>query len=166
MASCTCMDRQIRRIASTRYGVSIVTRVGIVYSTKRSKATVQVVGWLKAAFESNGLDVEAGKPEDLNTLNCDLFVLGTSVYGGAVQEPILEFISQNQDLLTEKPVATFVVCKEVETPEGHMNLVIEKLPKEPMTWINFEGYVFRRGDFEKQRSKADTWVKEIISQLS
>lgn len=143
----------------------IVTRVGIVYSTKRRKATVQVVEWLKAAFESNGLEVEVGKPEEIDTLNCELFVLGTSVYAGQVQESILEFVSQNQDLLREKHVATFVVCKEVETPECHMNLVIEKLPKEPITWINFEGYVIRKGDFRKQRSKADTWVKEIIDRL-
>jgi len=143
-----------------------MTRVGIVYSTKRRKATVQVVEWLKAAFESNGLEVEVGKPEEIDTLNCDLFVLGTSVYAGQVQESILEFVSQNQDLLREKPVATFVVCKEVETPECHMNLVIEKLPKEPMTWINFEGYVIRKGDFRDQQSKANTWVKDIIGQIS
>jgi len=146
--------------------VSIMTRVGIVYSTKRRKATVQVVEWLKAAFESNGLEVEVGKPEEIGTLNSDLFVLGTSVYAGQVQESILEFVSQNQDLLREKLVATFVVCKEVETPECHMNLVIEKLPKEPMTWINFEGYVIRKGDFGDQQSKANTWVKDIIGQLS
>jgi len=143
-----------------------MTRVGIVYSTKRRKATVQVVEWLKAAFESNGLEVEVGKPEEIDTLNCDFFVLGTSVYAGQVQESILEFVSQNQDLLREKPVATFVVCKEVETPECHMNLVIEKLPKEPMTWINFEGYVIRKGDFRDQQSKANTWVKDIIGQIS
>jgi len=143
-----------------------MTRVGIVYSTKRRKATVQVVEWLKASFESNGLEVEVGKPEEINTLNCDLFVLGTSVYAGEVQEPILEFVNQNQDLLREKPIATFIVCKEVKTPEGHMNLVIEKLPKKPMTWINFEGYLMRKGGFEKQQSKADTWVKEIIGRLS
>ncbi|MHA1484100.1 MAG: flavodoxin domain-containing protein [Candidatus Thorarchaeota archaeon] len=143
-----------------------MTRVGIVYSTKRRKATVQVVEWLKAAFESNGLEVEVGKPEEIGTLNSDLFVLGTSVYAGQVQESILEFVSQNQDLLREKLVATFVVCKEVETPECHMNLVIEKLPKEPMTWINFEGYVIRKGDFGDQQSKANTWVKDIIGQLS
>ena len=152
--------------ASTRNDVSIMTRVCIVYSTKRKKATVQVVEWLKVAFESNGLEVEVGKPEEINTQDCDLFVLGTSVYAGAVQEPILAFIDQNQDLLREKPVATFIVCKEVETPECHMNLVIEKLPKEPMTWINFEGYLLRKGDFEKQQSKANTWVKDIISRLS
>ena len=146
--------------------VRIVTRVGFVYSTKRRKATVQVVEWPKAAFESNGLEVEAGQPEEIDTLNCDLFVLGTSVYAGQVQESILKFVSQNQDLLREKPVVTFVVCKEVETPECHMNLVIEKLPIKPMTWINFEGYMMRKGDFGRQRSKADTWVTEIISRLS
>jgi len=143
-----------------------MTRVGIVYSSKRRKATVQVVEWLKAAFESNGLEVEVGKPEEINTLNCDLLILGTSVYAGAVQEPILEFVDQNQDLLREKPVATFVVCKEVKTPECHMNLVIEKLPKEPITWTNFKGYVMRKADFEKQQGKADNWVKEIIGRLS
>ena len=143
-----------------------MTRVGIVYSTKRRKATVQVVEWLKAAFESNGLEVEVGKPDEFNALDCDLFVLGTSVYAGEVQEAILEFVSQNQNLLREKPVATFVVCKEVETPECHMNLVIEKLPKEPITWINFEGYVIRKGDFRDQQSKANTWVKDIIGQIS
>ena len=160
------MKRQIGRIAPTRNGASIMTRVCIVYSTKRKKATVQVAEWLKAAFESNGLEVEVGKPEEVNTQDCDLFVLGTSVYAGAVQEQILEFVNQHQDLLREKPVATFVVCREVKTPESHMNLVIEKLPKEPMTWINFEGYVMRKGNFRKQQSKADTWVKEIISRLS
>jgi len=160
------MKRQIGRITPTRNEASSMTRVCIVYSTKRRKATVRVVEWLKAAFESNGLEVEVGKPEEFNTLDCDFFVLGTSVYAGAVQESILAFVNQNQDLLREKPVATFIVCKEVETPECHMNLVIEKLPKEPMTWINFEGYLMRKGDFGKQQSKADTWVKDIIGLLS
>lgn len=142
-------------------------KVAIIYETKRKKATVQVVEWLRNALKSNNVDVAAGKPEEFENLDFDAFIIGSSVYAGKVQEQLLDFIEAKKDEIGSKPIAAFVVCKEVEHPrEQNLVQILDKLPTEPISELCIEGYMLMKGKFENQRSKVEDWVKEFLSKLS
>ena len=141
-------------------------KIAIVYETKRKKATVQVVDWLKNALKSQNVDVTAGKPDEFENLDFDAFIFGSSVYAGKVQDQLLEFIEARKEEISNKPIAAFVVCKEVEHPrEQNLVQILDKLPVEPIAEYCFEGYMLRKGKFEDQRSKAEDWVKEFVNKL-
>jgi menaquinone-dependent protoporphyrinogen IX oxidase len=141
-------------------------KLGIIYGTKRKKATVEVIEWLMEACKKSGIEVEVGKPEEVSDLDHDAFVVGSSIYAGQAQSDLLEFVEQNRETLTSKPVATFVVCKEVECPEDNMAQILERLGSEPISQLFVEGYMIRRGNFDRQRVKVEDWVKDLISKLS
>jgi menaquinone-dependent protoporphyrinogen IX oxidase len=142
-------------------------KVAIIYETKRKKATVQVVEWLSNALKSHDVDVTTGKPEDYDSLDFDAFIIGSSVYAGNVQAQLLDFIVTRKEEIVNKPVAAFVVCKEVKHPrEQNLVQILDKLPTEAISEQCFEGYMLRKGDFENQESKAIDWVKEFLSKLS
>ena len=142
-------------------------KVGIIYETKRKKATVQVVEWLENALKNHNVEVTAGKPEEFDNLDFDAFIIGSSVYAGQVQQQLLEFIEARKEEIGSKPVAAFVVCKEVEHPrEENLIQILDKLPTEPITDQCFEGYMLRRGNFDRQQSKAEDWVRDFVSKLS
>ena len=142
-------------------------KVAIIYETKRKKATVQVVEWLRNALKSHNVDVTSGKPEEFNNLDFDAFIIGSSVYAGKVQDQLLEFIEARKEEIGSKPVGAFVVCKEVERPrEENLVQILDKLPTETVTDECFEGYMLRKGKFDDQQGKAEDWVREFVSKLS
>ena len=140
-------------------------KIAIIYGTKRKKAMVQVVEWLKAACKSEGHDVTVGKPAEFGSLEFDLFVIGSSVYGGEVVEEIVEFVKKNNDTLSGRNIATFIVCKETKTPETNMEKILCFLEEKPINQMFIEGYMFREKDFGRQENKAKEWIKEILSTL-
>lgn len=147
--------------------IVVSMKIAIIYETKRKKATVQVVEWLSNALKSQNVDVTVGKPEDYDSLDFDAFIIGSSVYAGNVQAQLLDFIESRKEEIGTKPVAAFVVCKEVEHPrEQNLVQILDKLAIEPISEYCFEGYMLRKGDFERQQSKAIEWVKEFVSKLS
>jgi menaquinone-dependent protoporphyrinogen IX oxidase len=142
-------------------------KIAIIYETKRKKATVQVVEWLRNALASQNVEVTAGKPEAFETLDFDAFIIGSSVYAGNVQSQLLKFIESRKEEIGNKPVAAFVVCKEVEHPrEQNLVQILDKLPADPISEQCFEGYMLRKGNFEDQRGKAEDWVRDFVSKLS
>ncbi len=141
-------------------------KIGIIYGTRRKKATVTVVNWLKSAFNQAGITVDAARHKEFTTFDQDAFLIGSAVYAGGIRTGLLEFLEKNQNSIKDKPLATFVVCKEVEKPENHMAQILEKLPQEPISQVIFEGYMFRKGNFDKQKPKAEAWVQEIVKKLS
>jgi len=77
------------------------------------------------------------------------------------------FIEANKEEIGSKPVAAFVVCKEVEHPrEENLVQILDKLPTEPISDHCFEGYMLRKGNFEDQRGKAEDWIRDFVSKLS
>ncbi len=141
-------------------------KVAVVYGTNREKAMVKVIKWLQAGFESEGHEVTVGRPHELDSLNYDLFVIGSSIYAGNAVEGILEYVEQNNEGLNEKNVATFLVCKETKCPEDQMVQILERLKKTPLTQMFIEGYMFREKDFKRQESKALDWTKEILGKVA
>lgn len=141
-------------------------RIGLIYSTNREKATVAVVQWIEEFMKLKGLNIDIQRPDEVHELNYDAYIIGTSVYAGAVREDILSFVEKNADRLAEKPVATFVVCKETKQPEDNMNQVTHKLKNKPVSWLPIEGYVFRKAGFDKQKPMVEKWLEEIIPKLS
>ena len=141
-------------------------KLGLIYGTKRKKATVEVIKWLTNAFQEAGIEVDAGKPEDISDLNYDVFVVGSSIYAGQAEDYLLDFVEKNKDTLTSKPVATFVVCKEVECPENNMAQILERLGTDPISQLFVEGYMLRKKNFDDQQGKVEDWAKDLVSKLS
>jgi menaquinone-dependent protoporphyrinogen IX oxidase len=141
-------------------------KIGIIYSTKREKATVSVIEWLFNAFEEEGVEAEAGRPDEMNPGSYDGLVIGSAVYAGKVQADILEFVTDNKSLLSNKPFATFIVCKETEEPECHMSQILQLISDEPLTQQFFEGYMIWRRNFDEQEIQAKEWASEIVNVFS
>ena len=141
-------------------------KVAIIYGTNREKATVKVVDWLRQGFEDDGHEVSVGKPSKFDALDYDLIVLGSSVYGGKVQDDVIQFVMMNKDVLNEKSLATFIVCKESKTPEINMEQILCFLTEDPVQQMFIEGYMFREKNFNRQEQKAKDWVKATLSKLS
>ena len=141
-------------------------KVAIIYGTNREKACVKVVDWLKKGFEEEGHEVTVGKPSKFDVLDYDLIVLGSSVYGGKVQEDVIQFVTMNKDVLAGKRLATFIVCKETKTPETHMEQILCLLTEDPVQQMFIEGYMFREKNFGRQEQKAKDWVKAVIGSVS
>ena len=141
-------------------------KVAIIYGTNREKATVKVVDWLRQGFEDDGHEVSVGKPSKFDALDYDLIVLGSSVYGGKVQDDVIQFVMMNKDVLNEKSLATFIVCKETKTPEINMEQILCLLTEDPVQQMFIEGYMFRENNFNRQEQKAKDWVKATLSKLS
>ena len=47
----------------------------------------------------------------------DAYIIGGAVYAGGIRAGLLEFLDKTKDTFERKPLAAFVVCKEVKTPE-------------------------------------------------
>ncbi|TFG06985.1 hypothetical protein EU538_09425 [Candidatus Thorarchaeota archaeon] len=142
-----------------------MVHVALIYETRRKKAMVQVVEWIEDALASMGVDAEVGKPDQLGAMNHDAYFIGSSVYGGKVVPRILEFIQKYKEELASKPVAAFMVCKETKHPEEQMEQVLDALPAKPIGQQFFEGYILLEKDFDRQRTKAEAWVTEMIAKI-
>lgn len=141
-------------------------KIGLVYQTKREKAMVQIVSWLEQALLEAPFSLVVGKPEVVKNQTFDAYILGSSVYAGAIQKELLDYINKMSDSITGKPVATFIVCKEIKQPEDHMKQILDVLPEEPFAQSFFEGYMFRKGKFDKQETRASEFAKVIITKLA
>jgi menaquinone-dependent protoporphyrinogen IX oxidase len=141
-------------------------KVAIVYGTNREKAMVKVVKWLEAGFTSEGHEVKVGRPNEFDSFDYDVFVIGSSIYAGNAVEGVLDYVGTNSDKLSEKNVATFLVCKETKCPEDQIVQIHERLKKEPLTQMFIEGYMFREKNFKRQESKALEWTKEILGKVA
>jgi menaquinone-dependent protoporphyrinogen IX oxidase len=105
--------------------------------------------------------------EEFENLDFDAFIIGSSVYDGKVQAKLLDFIEAKENELGRKPIAAFIVCKEVEHPrQQNLVQILNKILTEPIAEQRFEGYILRKGDFEKQKRKAENWVKEFVSKMA
>ena len=139
-------------------------KVGIIYGTKRKKATEALIKWLKSSLENRGIAVEAKKHKEFTDFNRDAFIIGGAVYAAGVRTGLLEFLEKNQNSL-DKPLATFVVCTRMKFREEYMSQILEKLPSKPITQKVFEGYYLKKGNFDNQKQIAETWVNEILDKL-
>ncbi len=96
----------------------------------------------------------------------DGVVIGSAVYGGKVQDDVLQFVSENQSALSQRPLATFVVCKEINEPDCHLEQTLDVLPAEPVKVDFFEGYILFRRDFDEQEAVAKKWTNEILRKFT
>ena len=86
-------------------------KIGIVYGTRRTGATKEIVSWMTSAFESAGHTVAAAGPDQFDQFDCHLYLLGTAVYAfSAGRAGIPRFIRKNSARISERPTAVFIVC--------------------------------------------------------
>ena len=93
-------------------------------------------------------------------------MIGSTIYAGNDVEGLLENVESSSEKLSDKNVATFLVCKETKCPEDQIVQIHERLKKEPLTQMFIEGYMFREKNFSRQEQKAKDWVKATLSKLS
>jgi menaquinone-dependent protoporphyrinogen IX oxidase len=137
-------------------------RVALVYGTNRKKATFQVVKRLEDTVKTEGHEVTVGKPSEFESLDYDLIVIGSSVYAGNVVQAIKDFVKEISSTLSEKKVATFIVCKELQNREPHMDQILCELSEDPINQMFVEGYMISEKDFGRQESMVKGWAKEIL----
>ncbi|RLI54398.1 MAG: hypothetical protein DRP09_13235 [Candidatus Thorarchaeota archaeon] len=140
-------------------------KVALIYTTKREKATVAAVRWMTSALREEGAQVEILHPHEVSDLQYDGFFIGSSVYKGQVSLELLEFLVQNREALCHKPVAVFVVCKEKQHPELHAQLILSRLKGDAVSWIPIEGYILRKGGFDKQRPAVEGWTRDTLAKM-
>ena len=140
-------------------------KVAVVYGTNREKAMVKVVEWLRRGFESEGIDTTVGRPSDFDSLDYDLIVIGSSIYGRKAVDEILEFLQNKHEELSKTKIATYLVCKTTDWPEVLMVQILERLSTKPMSQMFIEGYMFREKNFGRQESKALEWTTKIVQKI-
>ena len=148
-------------------------KVGIIYGTKRKKATEALIKWFKSSLEKQEIAVEAKKYNEFTDFNQDAFIIGGAVYGtplkwgGSVYPRLLKFLEQNQKSLENKPLATFIVCSKMKKREKYMGQILEKLPYKPITQKVFKGYLSEKDkdNFDNQKQIAEIWINEILDKL-
>ena len=143
-------------------------KIGIIYGTNRpNMATSKIVDWLKSALEQKGFNVEMGLNEEFVNFDCDVYIVGSSVYAFRVWKPFRQFIKENRSHLKGKPIAIFVVCGLEKLNKLYFRSIKKNLSLEPNTRASFKGYgdLDKKGDFElQQKTRVDEWV-EILEKL-
>ncbi|MFO7837628.1 MAG: flavodoxin domain-containing protein [Candidatus Thorarchaeota archaeon] len=71
-------------------------------------------------MKSHKVHFEAGRPSKMIPKSHDRVVFDSAVYGGKVQDDILQFVSEKQSALSQSPLATFFVCKEANKPDCYL----------------------------------------------
>jgi menaquinone-dependent protoporphyrinogen oxidase len=82
-------------------------RILIVYDTKGG-STWEIIGWIRDGAVSQGASVDIKSAKDVNTLDYDLVVTGSPIYGKQPMQSIVDFLSRES--LRDKNIALVVVC--------------------------------------------------------
>jgi menaquinone-dependent protoporphyrinogen oxidase len=82
-------------------------RILIVYDTKGG-TTREIIGWIRDGAVSRGAFVEARKADSAGSLDYDIIVAGSPIYGEKAMESVMRFL--RRDDLKGRSIALFVVC--------------------------------------------------------
>ncbi|HDO19340.1 MAG TPA: hypothetical protein ENG74_01290 [Thermoplasmatales archaeon] len=146
-------------------------KVVIVYDTKRG-STKQIVDWMVEELKSIGIEVSSMRPNEVDTLDCDLIVVGSLIYWEKPLKSITDFLRANQDVLREKNMAVFVVCM-AQIFGKHTDRYIERRYVGTLKKVSsgkiIETCAFRgwltRVDYN-QREKIKNWIRRVVGTLN
>ncbi len=82
-------------------------RILIVYDTKGG-STWEIIGWIRDGAVAQGASVDIKSVREVNTLDYDLIVTGSPIYGEQPMGSITKFLTRSD--LANKNIALFVVC--------------------------------------------------------
>jgi menaquinone-dependent protoporphyrinogen IX oxidase len=162
-------------------------KIGIVYATKRTAATVQIAGWMKCSLEEQGHTVICEKVDCFNDVGCDAYIVGSAVYGFTPRRAGMgRFLKQNAKVLAQKPISLFVVCgadplppreQSADTglkkflkyrfvnPDNYLKQLVRAFPAVTHSAI-FKGYYDEedkiKTGFEALQPRARAWARESV----
>lgn len=162
-------------------------KVGIVFGTRRTAATVEVVRWMKEHLQSRGHSVAWGKFGEFAEFDCDLYILGTAVYAfSARRTGVRSFLRSNAHVFRKRPTAVFLVCEadaQVVKPgdaglkrilkktfldrEKYLTQVTRLLEHPPLATTFFKGYQEPKDrdatGFDGQEGQVQEWCDTVIA---
>jgi len=101
----------------------------LAYAT-RYGSTQEVAETITAELREAGLEVDLQPMQEVKTLdNYDAVVLGAAIYGSKWHPDAHQFLSQNQEILRQRPVAIFALGP-LSTGDGAMRRSRRQLDKE------------------------------------
>lgn len=86
---------------------SRMKRILIVYDTKGG-TTWEIIGWIREGAVAQGASVDVKNARDVSSLDYDMTVTGSPIYGEHPMGSIMEFL--RRDDLAGRNIALFVVC--------------------------------------------------------
>ena len=162
-------------------------KIGVAYGTRRNGATAEIAAWMTERFTQLGHSVTCAKPENFQDFDCDLFVLGTAVYAfSAKRTGLYTFIRRNNERISAKPIAVFIVCgadpleaASADNPlkkglkklfldrEKYLASVTTPLGRAPVSTEFFKGYQEpedrEKVDFESQKERVSRWCDSVLA---
>jgi menaquinone-dependent protoporphyrinogen oxidase len=145
----------------------------IIFDTTHG-STKKVAEWISEGI--NGT-TKLCKVNDVESLDYNLLVIGSPIYGGKPLESIVTFLNKNKNTLVEKKVALFIVCGDHPYPEyvSHIRQFLQdfekKLTNKPIAIQAFGGYLDLKNLDEKARRgmiafwKSRGWSFTILDNL-
>jgi menaquinone-dependent protoporphyrinogen oxidase len=151
---------------------NVVTSL-IIFDTNYG-STQKVAEWIGEGFA--GI-TKFCKVNDVDSLDYDLIVIGSPIYGQKPLKSIDAFLEKNRNVLAEKKVALFIVCGDHPYPEytSHVSQFLQdfeqKLNNTPVAIQAFGGYLDLKDLDEKERDgmrafwKGRGWSFSIMDNL-
>ncbi len=144
----------------------------IIYDTKReNRAAEHFVRWMKKALEKAGAEVGIYRAADAETIDCDLFIIGSPIYYERPMKTVLDFIESHSEDLKGKPTAIFVICmaqlfgnptkRHIE--RYYITPLVDRLPEKPVDIAVFKGWL-RKTDRD-QKEIAVNWIIELLGRV-
>jgi len=145
----------------------------IIFDTQYG-STQKVADWIGEGI--NGT-TKFCKVNDVESLDYDLIVIGSPIYGQKPLKSIDTFLEKNRNVLAKKKVALFIVCGDHPYPEytSHVTQFLQdfekKLDNTPVAIQAFGGYLDLKDLDEKEREgmrafwKSRGWSITIMDNL-
>lgn len=117
-------------------------------------STQKVAEWIGEGISGT---TEFCKVNDAESLDYDLIVIGSPIYGGKPLDSIDAFLKKNRNVLAKKKIALFIVCGDHPYPEytSHVSQFLQdfekKLDNKPVAIQAFGGYLDLQDLNEKER---------------
>jgi len=153
-------------------GLNLVRSLIIFDTTYGS--TQKVAKWIGEGISGS---TEFCKVGDAESLDYELIVIGSPIYGQKRLKSIDAFLKKNRDVLAKKKVALFIVCGDYPYPEyaSRVSQFLQdfekKLVNEPVAIQAFGGYLDLKDLDEKERDgmiafwKSRGWSFTIMDNL-
>ena len=146
----------------------------VVFDTKYG-STKKVAEWIG---EGLGESTQVKSVNEVESLDYDLIVAGSPIYGGKPLESIQIFLEKNKEILAKKTVAQFLVCGDhpysdlASLVQQFLQDFTKKLVKEPVAIQAFGGYLDLKNLDEKAREgmlafwKSRGWHFKVMDNLN
>lgn len=134
----------------------------VVFDTKYG-STEKVAKWICGGISDT---VDLKRPNEVESLEYDLLVVGSPIYGGKPLKSVADFLEENKNRLAKRRVALFLVCGDHPYPKyaRRVRRFLQEFKgralNEPVAIQVFGGYCDLKDLDEKDRKSVSAhWTK-------